>query len=193
MAPGPMQIPLRSRSVTSIISGKDILTSRPAPDSTCPTCGGTSSSKTPAVMDQPPERPLPQGTRGCGFWIDVWVGGGSVSKSQSDSCMAAITDVHGDPESCWQLRSGAREITANCAQYGETRRSRNQRTQPTMSVRPRPLRAGAERALRLQERSCRSVVPGSTVQSHVVEHLGAEARWPVAAGHHPIVGHQHPQ
>lgn len=58
---------------------------------------------------------------GAEYWLDVWVGGGSVSKTQSDTCMNALTDVHTvirNPAANYAVVAG--EITANCAQYGET-------------------------------------------------------------------------
>lgn len=53
-------------------------------------------------------------------WLDVWVGGGSVSEATSDACMFAITDPHTvikNPPSTYRVKSG--EVTANCKMYGE--------------------------------------------------------------------------
>ena len=58
---------------------------------------------------------------GASFWLDVWVGGGTVSSSVSNSCMNAITDIHRvikNPASNYAVVSG--EISASCLQYGET-------------------------------------------------------------------------
>ena len=107
----------------SIISGKDILDFPAGTRFYVPnlrryfivedTCGdGSTPQNGPCHKGYP---------AGASFWIDVWVGGGSVSKSQSDSCMAAITDVHAviqNPAGNYVVAPG--EITANCAQYGET-------------------------------------------------------------------------
>lgn len=55
------------------------------------------------------------------FWIDVWVGGGTVNATVSNSCMNAITGVHvviTNPASNYAVTPG--EISANCIQYGDT-------------------------------------------------------------------------
>lgn len=53
-------------------------------------------------------------------WIDIYVGGGSVTRSISDNCMDAITEVHTvilNPAANYPVVSG--EIAGNCTQYGE--------------------------------------------------------------------------
>lgn len=57
---------------------------------------------------------------GASFWIDVWVGGGTVNSSVSNSCMNAITDVHlviTNPAPNYAVTQG--EISAQCVQYGD--------------------------------------------------------------------------
>ena len=54
-------------------------------------------------------------------WLDLYVDGATASRSQSDSCMNAITDVHTviqNPASSYAVVAG--DLSANCKQYGET-------------------------------------------------------------------------
>lgn len=54
-------------------------------------------------------------------WLDVYVGGGNVTRSISDNCMNAITEKHliiKNPASTYAVVSG--EIASSCQQYGET-------------------------------------------------------------------------
>jgi hypothetical protein len=54
-------------------------------------------------------------------WLDLYVDGATASRSQSDSCMNAITDIHTviqNPASSYAVIAG--DLSANCKQYGDT-------------------------------------------------------------------------
>lgn len=57
---------------------------------------------------------------GASFWLDLWVGGGSVTSSAADTCMSNLTDIHlviQNPASTYAVVTG--EIATRCSQYGD--------------------------------------------------------------------------
>jgi hypothetical protein len=105
----------------SIINGKDILDYPQGTKFYVPnlrkyfivedTCGDGST---------PQNGPCHSGYQGH-VWLDLYVDGAQATRSQSDQCMNAITDLHTvieNPASNYAVVAG--DLSANCNQYGET-------------------------------------------------------------------------